>query len=64
MIRGQQPDELPLRVVRVLELVHQDVPIPTTLLVEDRGVVPQEAEREADLVAEVEPIAGCASSRS
>ena len=58
VIRGQQADELPLGVVRVLELVHQDVPIPTTLLVEHRGVIPQEAEREADLVAEVEPIAG------
>ena len=58
VIRGQQPDELPLGVVRVLELVHQDVPIPTTLLVEDRRVIPQEPEREADLVAEVEPIAG------
>ncbi len=57
VVRGQQPDELPLRVVRVLELVHQDVPIPTPLLVEDRRVIPQEPEREADLVAEVEPIA-------
>ena len=57
VVRGQQPDELPLRVVRVLELVHQDVPIPTPLLVEDRRVIPQEPEREADLVAEVEAIA-------
>jgi hypothetical protein len=58
VIGGQQPDELPLGVVRVLELVHQDVPIPTTFLLEDRGMVPQESEREAHLVAEIESIAG------
>ena len=56
VLSGQQPYELPLRVVRVLELVDQDVPIPPTLLVEHRGVLPQEAEREAHLVAEVESI--------
>jgi len=54
---GQQPNHLPLRVVRVLELVHQDVPIAAALLGEHGGMRPQEAEGQAHLVTEVEPIA-------
>ena len=53
---GQQLDQLELGVVRVLELVDQDVPIALPLRLEDRRVLPQQPEREPDLVAEVDPI--------
>ena len=44
--------------IGVLELVDQDVPIPTALPGEDRRVVPQQAQRQADLVPEVDPVGG------
>ena len=54
----QELHELPLRVVRVLELVDQDVPIPPPFLVEHRRVLPEQAQRQRHLVPEVEPIVG------
>ena len=56
VLGGQQLHDLPLRVVRVLELVDQDVPIPRALLVEDGRMLAQEAQREAHLVPEVDPV--------
>ena len=52
---GQQLDQLELRMVRVLELVDQDVPVALRApRLEDGGVLAQQAEGEADLVAEVD----------
>ncbi len=53
---GQEPDEFELGVIRVLELVHQDVPEPSPLHLQDRRMLAQQAQGERDLVAEVEPI--------
>ncbi len=53
---GQELHQLPLCVVRVLELVDQDVAISRSLLLEHGGVIAQEPQREGHLVAEVEPI--------
>ena len=46
--------QLELGVVRVLELVDQDVPEPPLVVGEDVRPLPEEAEREEDLVAEVD----------
>ena len=53
---GDEPHELPLRMVGVLELVDADVPIPPTDALEHGGVVPQETQGEAHLVAEVDAV--------
>ena len=53
---GQQLHHLELGVVGVLELVDQDVPIPSALRGEDGWMLSQQAERQADLIPEVDPI--------
>ena len=50
----QQTQELELGVVRVLELVHEDVAIPILEAARRRRPLPQEPERERDLIAEVD----------
>ena len=50
----QQAQQLELRVVCVLELVHQDVAEPRSEARCRRGVLAQEAKRQCDLVAEVD----------
>ncbi len=54
----QQTDDLPLGVVRVLELVDEDVAVSRALLVKDRAMIAQQSEGEPDLVAEIEPVRG------
>src|SRR5262249_42847766 len=53
-IAGQQPQHLELSVVRVLELVDEDVAIAGPERVELRRPLAEEAERPVDLVAEVD----------
>ena len=50
----EQLHQLELRVVRVLELVDQDIAEPSLVVGEHVGPLPEEAEREEDLVAEVD----------
>ncbi len=50
----QQLDQLELRVVGVLELVHQDVPVPALVAPQDVRARPEETQRLHDLVAEVD----------
>ena len=50
----EQLHQLELGVVRVLELVDQDVPEPPLVVGEDVRSLPEEAQREEDLIAEVD----------
>ena len=58
MSLGEQPDELRLRPVRVLELVDEDVPEAGLDPLASLGRLADEPERECDLVAEVDEAAG------
>ena len=55
---GEQPDELRLRPVRVLELVDEDVPEAGLDPLASLGRLADEPERQGDLVAEVDEAAG------
>ena len=62
--RGGQPlDQLELGVVRVLELVDQDVLVSVLLGLGDVRVLAQDLEGEAHLVSEVDPIGGAQECR-
>ena len=55
---GEEPDELRLRPVRVLELVDEDVPEAGLDPLASLGRLADESERQCDLVAEVDEAAG------